>query len=186
MKTYDYIIVLKKRNHHTVDTISQIMLLIAAIALIGDAVNSANKNISSALFAVLVLGWLGFCLWQKKKGGQPFYRLGLFFAALGWYNMADGFWISLIYLLAAILEKQVKFPEEIAFDETEIVLNTFPKKRYTWNQLNNVVLKDGLLTVDFKNDHLIQKELESDITINIEQEFNAYTKALLEKTAYVS
>lgn len=186
MKTYDYIIVLKKRNHQTVDTVSQIMLLIAGIALIGDAVNETSKYLSSALFAVLVLGWLGFCAWQKKKGSQPFYRLGLFFAALGWYSMPDGFWISLIYLLASILEKQVKFPEEIAFDETEIVLNTFPKKRYGWHQLNNVVLKDGLLTVDFKNDRLIQKELDADTSTNIEQEFNAYAKALLEKTAYVS
>lgn len=186
MKTFDYIIVLKKRNHSTVDGVSQIMLLIAVIALIGNGINGSYNAISSFAFAALVIGWGGFCIWQKKKGGSPFFRFGLLLAAMGWYSMEDGLWIALIYLLAAMLEKQVKFPEEIAFDENEIVFNSFPKKRYEWNQLKNVVLKDGLLTLDFTNDLLIQKELESDTTQTTEDEFNAFAKALIEKTAYAS
>ena len=85
-----------------------------------------------------------------------------------------------------MLEKQVKFPEEIAFDENEIVKNSFPKKRFSWSELNNVVLKDGLLTIDFKNNQLIQKELESNTTEALENEFNAYAKLHLEKTTYAN
>lgn len=186
MKTFDYIIVLKKRNYTTVDNVSQIMLLIAVIAFIGNAINGSINWISSVAFAVLTATWGMFCIWQKKSGTPPFYRFGLLLGAMGWYSMEDGLWIALIYLLAAMLEKQVKFPEEIAFDENEIVFNSFPKKRYEWAALNNVVLKDGLLTIDFKNDQLIQKELESDTTKNTEEEFNAFAKARIEKTAYVS
>jgi hypothetical protein len=186
MKTFDYIIVLKKRNHSTVDGVSQIMLLIAIIAFIGNGINGLYNALSSYAFAVLVIGWGAFCIWQKKKGGAPFYRFGLLLAAMGWYSMADGLWISLIYLLAAMLEKQVKFPEEIAFDENEIVFNSFPKKRYDWAALKNVVLKDGLLTLDFKNDKLIQKELDADTNKGTEEEFNLFAKVQLEKTTYVS
>ncbi|HLD52258.1 MAG TPA: hypothetical protein VJA82_03045 [Sediminibacterium sp.] len=186
MKTFDYIIVLKKRNYTTVDNVSQIMLLIAIIAFIGNAANGATNWVSSIAFAILTAGWGIFCIWQKKRGTPPFFRFGLLLGAMGWYSMEDGLWIALIYLLAAMLEKQVKFPEEIAFDENEIVFNSFPKKRYEWGALNNVVLKDGLLTLDFKNDKLIQKELESETTKNTEEEFNAFAKALIEKTAYVS
>lgn len=191
MKTFDYIIVLKKRNYTTVDGVSQIMLLIAVIAFIGntfigDVSKGSNSWITSLAFALLIIGWGAFCIWQKKKGTPPFYRFGLLLGAMGWYSMEDGLWIALIYLLAAMLEKQVKFPEEIAFDESEIVFNSFPKKRYEWSNLKNVVLKDGLLTLDFKSDKLIQKELESETSRTVEEEFNAFAKAQLEKTAYVS
>ena len=76
MKTFDYIIVLKKRNHSTVDWVSQIMLLIAIIAFIGNGINGLYNALSSYAFAVLVIGWGAFCIWQKKKGGAPFYRFG--------------------------------------------------------------------------------------------------------------
>ncbi len=104
MKTYDYIIVLKKRNYSTVDSISQIMLLIAIIAFIGnafigDVYDGTYRWISSFAFAVLIIGWLAFCIWQKKKGTPPFYRFGLLLGAMGWYSMEDGLWIALIYLL---------------------------------------------------------------------------------------
>lgn len=186
MKTYDYIIVLKRRSFATVDLISQIMLLIAAIALFGAYFTNFSKGIISIIMAVAVLAWLIYCIWQNKKGTPPFYRFGLLIGAIGWYSLEDGIWIAWIYLLAAMLEKQVKFPEEIAFDENEIVKNSFPKKRYSWSELNNVILKDGLLTIDFKNNQLIQKELESNTSEALEQEFNAYAKLHLEKTTYAN
>ncbi|MGC5098563.1 hypothetical protein ACPXA0_26545, partial [Escherichia coli] len=71
--------------------------------------------------------------------------------------------------VAAILERFVKFPEEIAFDKEEIVINSFPKKRYTWNELNNVVLKDGLLTIDFKNNKMLQRLVDSEVDVKVEE-----------------
>ena len=82
MKTFDYIIVLKKRNHSTVDNVSQIMLLIAVIAFIGNAANGAINWISSVAFAALTAGWGIFCIWQKKKGTPPFFRFGLLLGAM--------------------------------------------------------------------------------------------------------
>lgn len=186
MKTYDYIIVLKKRSFASVDLVSQIMLLIAAIAFIGAYFTAFSRGVASFVFAAMVLAWLVYCIWQNKRGVPPYYRFGLLIGAVGWYSLPDGIWIAWVYLLAAMLEKQVKFPEEIAFDENEIVKNSFPKKRYSWSELNNVVLKDGLLTIDFKNNQLLQKELESNTTEALEHEFNAYAKLNLEKTTHAN
>lgn len=179
MKTYDYIIVLKKKSYARVDAISQLMLLLSLIAFIGTAIQYPSTSVTALVFSLAILGWWLFCYLQKQRGVQPFYRLALLFAATGWYFQKNGLWISLIYLIAAMLEKQVKFPEEIAFDEEEIVLNSFPKKRFTWNELNNVVLKDGLLTIDFKNNKLLQKELESEAGKQVEQEFNKFAEEKL-------
>ena len=81
--------------------------------------------------------------------------------------------------MAAALEKQVKFPVEIAFDDNEIVRNSFPKKYYYWNELNNVVIKDGMLTIDLKNNQLIQKEIEDSGSVKTEKDFNEYCRERL-------
>ncbi len=176
MKTYDYIIVLKKRSYAMIDGISQLMLLLTIAAYIYTATQYQASLPVALVFCIAIISWLAFCYWQKQRGVQPFYRLALLFAAVGWYMQKDGIWISLIYLIAAMLEKQVKFPEEIAFDSEEIVMNTFPKKRFNWSELNNIVLKDGLLTIDFKNNKLIQKELDETADEKVEQEFNLFVQ----------
>ena len=88
--------------------------------------------------------------------------------------MQNGKWIGLIFLVAAILEKQAKFPQEIAFDNDEIVFNTFPKKQYSWTDFNNIIIKDGIITIDFKNNKLLQKEIQSGSTAQDEQDFNEF------------
>jgi len=176
MKTFDYIIVIKKKSNKRINRISQLMLLLSLIAFIGTAVISPGKNIPSIVIASLIVAWWYFCFNQIKRGLEPSFRLALLLAAIGWYFQKDGIWISIVYLLAAALEKQVKFQEEIAFDDTEIVINSFPQKKYTWNDLKNVVLKDGLLTLDFNNNVLIQKEVDSKVPLSVEQEFNAFAQ----------
>jgi hypothetical protein len=176
MKTFDYIIVIKKKSNKRINRISQLMLLLSILAFIGTAVISPGKNIPTIILSLLILAWWYFCFNQIKRGIEPSFRLALLLAAVGWYFQKDGIWISIIYLLAAALEKQVKFQEEIAFDDAEIVINSFPKKKYAWNDLKNVVLKDGLLTLDFNNNVLIQKEVDSEVPPSVAQEFNAFAQ----------
>ncbi|KAF0241717.1 MAG: hypothetical protein FD136_1412 [Chitinophagaceae bacterium] len=173
-KTYDYIIVLKKKNNIRIDGISQLMLFLSVVAFIGTTITKPTYNLLPLFISLLILGWWIFCYLQTKRNVAPSYRLALLFAAIGWYLQKDGIWISFIYLIAAVLEKQVKFPEEIAFDDEEIVINSFPKKRYSWNEVSNIILKDGLLTVDFKNNQLIQKMVDAEVSIQTEKEFNAF------------
>lgn len=110
---------------------------------------------------------------------MPFFRLALVFAAWGWYLQPNGLFPALVYLLAAFLEGQVKFPQEVAFDPTEVVVNSFPKKHYQWSELANVVLKDNLLTIDFKNNKLVQKETDGSISAREEEEFNDFCRKWL-------
>lgn len=85
-------------------------------------------------------------------------------------------WIAAVYVIAAVAEKQVKFPREVAFDEEEVVFNTFPRSHYHWSEFSNVLLKDGLLTIDFKNNKLLQKEIDSHVSPQLEKDFNDFCK----------
>ncbi|MFN5986200.1 MAG: hypothetical protein ACK42B_04880, partial [Chitinophagaceae bacterium] len=106
---------------------------------------------------------------------------GLLFASWGWYLQPNGLIIAGIFLIAALFERQVKFPSEIAFDEAGVVLNTFPKKYVPWSALQNVLIKDNVLTIDFKNNKLIQKDINEPVTPTIEAEFNGFCSEQLSK-----
>jgi hypothetical protein len=189
-KTYDYIIVLKKPDFKVIDWISQLMLLLAVAGFILVAFMSLSQSniilgVSESwlllFFCSLIIGWWIFSFGQAKRGVVPYYRFALMFAAWGWFVVPGGKLVAIIYLIACFLEKPVKVPPEVAFDGAEIVFNSFPKKMVLWPTLNNVILKDGLLTIDLKNNTLIQKQVNDPVEQQVEQEFNAFCKEQINK-----
>ena len=184
MKVYDYIIVCKRRGFKLVDGISQLMLFLALLVFSSSLSNTVVPTTGQIIQIVVIngsiIGWWIYCYVGQKKGNAPFFRLALLVAATGWLLQPGWRMVSAIYFLAAVLEKQVKFPQEIAFDEEEIVINSLPKKYFHWNELTNVVIKDGILTIDFKNNKLIQKEMETHTSAQVEQEFNDFCRNKLD------
>ena len=122
----------------------------------------------------LLLFW-AISIIKKRRKGEAFFRFGLFICALGWVIGPErNIWMALLYAVAGLLEKQVKFPAEIGFAADEISFNSLPKKTLGWDQVKNVLIKDGLLTIDQKNNRLYQKEIEGYVTADIENEFNEF------------
>ncbi len=185
-KTYDYIVVLKEHSSYKyIDWISKLMLLIAIISFLFEVYTQytvshqfslAGKSGLLFILSIIIIFWWLFSYWQSLKSHVPFYRFALLIGAWGWYIHPKGTLFFFFYIIAAILEKPVKILPEIAFDSTEIVFNSFPKKRFLWEELNNVILKDGLLTIDCKNNVLIQRMVNEEIPISVEKEFNEFCK----------
>ena len=191
-KTYDYVIVTKApAGHKLIDLISQLMLLMAAAAFIYEGTKNLTDSfladiISLAslyfLAAAIIIYWLIYCFIRKRNGYDVLYRFALFIAACGWYlNKQQWFYMSISYLIASILERPLKVTPEVAFDTEELVFNTVPKRKYMWNDVSNVVLKEGILTIDLKNNKLIQKEIDADISEADEQDFNDFCRHQLKK-----
>ncbi|MES2004279.1 MAG: hypothetical protein V4450_07145 [Bacteroidota bacterium] len=181
MKTYDYIIVLRRPDYLLVDMVSRFMLMIS-IAFLAYTVSWIPFSWFSLLLIGLILGiaaWWIRCYLLQKRGEMALYRLGLLLATIGFGILLKIHWITFLYFFAVLAEKQVKFPQELAFDETGIVINSLPKKNYVWAEIQNVVLKDGILTLDFKNNKLIQKPIESHTSAAEERDFNEFCRARL-------
>jgi len=175
---YDYIVVCKRPNYKLIDGISQLMLLLSMISF-ASSVESPATGIKSVVLSSLIVGitgWLIYSYYTQRKGGIAFYRIGLIMGCIGW-ALQDGWqWMALVFFLASLLEKQVKFPVEIAFDNNEIVVNSLPKKYYYWNELSNAVIKDGILTLDMKTNKFIQKEIEDSGSAILEKDFNEFCR----------
>jgi hypothetical protein len=104
----------------------------------------------------------------------------LLIAAVGWLAMPVMPWLGALFFLLAFLEYQARHPLEIGFSPDRIVLNTLVRRRFGWSAFNNVMLKDGLLTLDFKSNRLLQKVVDDDEEGEAdEDEFNAYCRDML-------
>ena len=66
----------------------------------------------------------------------------------------------------------------IKVSETEVLYPSFPPHHIAWNELSNIVLRDGLLTIDLKNNKLIQQLIEETNTVN-QDEFNEFCRRRL-------
>ena len=189
VKTYEFIVVLKKNTTKLIDIISLLMLSFSIIIFIYEFsiqyVNNQNsltsKNVLLLIWIFGILGWVFYSYIQQKRGMAPNYRFALLLAAWGWFMHPTAMWMSALFVLAAILEKPIKVSPEYAFDNNEIVFNSFPQKHYLWNEVSNVVLNAGMLTIDFKNNKLIQGEVNDEVTTQVEKEFNTYCKLQLNK-----
>lgn len=184
-KTYDFIIVLKYpiRFFKAIDLISQLMLAIAAVSFVLRGVILYQNGHSGGIYTInflipiLIFTWWIWCYRQQSMGYMPYYRFALMLAAWGWYLYPKGLFFAVVYLIAAVLEKPAKVLPEVAFDSKEIVFNTIPAKKINWIDVNNVVLKDNILTIDLKNNQLIQKNVDAEVSAKEEEDFNAFCTA---------
>ena len=183
---YNYIITIKKPDYKTADAVAFLMLVLAIAFFSFSAVrqwsttyhNAAIMYIIIVAFIVLWSSYSFVSAWNKKR--IAFYRLALFAAALGWFaEPVSNYWLAALYVIAALLERQVKFAQELGVDENGITFTTLLQKEYEWKEINNLLLKEGILTVDYKNNKLFQQEIESEVNPSLEKEFNQYCRAKL-------
>ncbi|SFD50822.1 hypothetical protein SAMN05518672_102230 [Chitinophaga sp. CF118] len=95
--------------------------------------------------------------------------------------------IGLLLLLTGIATAYIGWAEYKIFqpsfariDTMGITLpTTFSERLIGWNQLNNVILRDDLLTLDFKNNKIMQLEVLDETGVVTAEEMNTFFKSRL-------
>jgi hypothetical protein len=176
---YDYVVTLKRENAHKTDLVSFLLLIFSILSFSYVQIRSGFKGYLTVSALILFTGLL-LNLYVFRKGKEMRFRNWLFAAGIFWLGMPYFQWMFVPFVLFALLEAQAKYPLEIGFYDGGIVLNSLFKKKWPWTSLQSVVLKDGLLTLDFRNNTLIQKEvLDDDEPDAPEDEFNDYCRSKL-------
>jgi len=182
---YPYVVTLKNRKRRYIDILGFLLLLISLILFLREMIvtkNVAFAYLAGSVFVAGVLIWNFYSGIIKKK--RIFFKYGLLIAALVWMKMPYYQWLFFAFLVLALLEYNAKYAVEIGFSEKEILINSLFKKRFKWTDLSNVMLKDGLLTMDFRNNKLLQEEVLDDEEDDAdEEEFNQYCKEQLKRNA---
>ena len=191
MSRYNYVITVKQPDYKNANAVSLLMLMLALFIFSYTAWTYwsskvyHNVAILYAVFSSFIVVWCIYSfVFARRLKRIPYFRLALAAAAIGWLvEPLNNYWMCGLYALAAVIERQVKFPAEIGVDDTGITFNSLPAKSYKWHEINNMLLKDDIITIDFKNNKIYQKETEADVSAGLEKEFNAFCSAKLREAA---
>ena len=171
---YDYVVTLKHERHNSINAVSVLAILLSAAAFVS-VLLADNASAIFLVAALLLSGGLIYTWWAGRAHSHKIrYSKLLIVAGITWFAMPYLPWIGVLVLLLSLLEKPAKMPLEIGFTQDRIVVNNFFRQKYQWQSLNNVLLKDGLLTLDFKNNRILQKETIDEEGDAGEDEFNEY------------
>jgi len=177
---YPYVVTLKNETSRYVNLIGFLLSVCSALLFLRELI---LKNTLVPAYLAGILFILGLILWnyiQYRKGKKEIYfAKALLIAGLVWTRMPYFQWLVVVFAILALLEYQAKHELEIGFSEDHIVFNRLIKKKYPWSAIDNVIIRDGLLTIDFKNNRLLQKELDDSENTTYEQEFNDWCRQQL-------
>jgi hypothetical protein len=174
---YQYVVVLKSQHNRYIDILGFLLSLFSIACFTREVFLSGQVSIAYLLGAVFVTAVVAWNLYQSSKKRKVYYSRALLIAALVWMKMPYLQWFAFLFIILGLLEYQAKYPLEIGFSDNEIRINALFKRKYQWSQFNNIMLKDGLLTMDFTNNRVLQQEIEDDEESEAdEDEFNDYCR----------
>jgi hypothetical protein len=136
---------------------------------------------AGVIFIAGLLIWNAYLYFKTDR--QIYYSKALLIAGLVWTKMPYFEWLVIVFAFLALLEYQAKRATEIGFAEDHIMINKLFRKKVLWTDISNVILKDGILTIDFKNNRLLQRDIDSGENESSEQEFNLWTAKILSQYA---
>jgi hypothetical protein len=172
---YQYVVTLKNQSNRYIDILGLMLSTFSVVCFTWELIHSGYVSVAYLIGSVAVLGFIAWNLSQTAKKRKVYYSRALLIAALVWMKMPYFQWLVFVFIMLALLEYQAKYAIEIGFSDNEIVFNSLFKKRYNWKQFSNIVLKDGLLTLDFSNNRILQREVDDDDEDDAsEEEFNEY------------
>jgi hypothetical protein len=157
-------------------TITLLIVVLNILVFIFLLFNPAKRTSAlTSLIFIFLYSLYRFYIARKKQHGFYFDEWIFFLLMILW---TDAILVSIINMVLFLLYTISVQKSIYEFDPSAIKQKNFPWKKYQWSKLSNVILKDNLLTIDFKNNKLIQAEITND-DIN-EKEFNEFAKEQLD------
>ncbi len=96
----------------------------------------------------------------------------------GFYFVANKILLAILLALLSIFYYLSQRKRVIRIRPESIFYPALLQKKIDWSELNNVILKDGMLTIDFNNNHILQVEIMEAVN---EGEFNDFCREQLKQ-----
>lgn len=144
-----------------------------------------DKPIQEQIFAmvVVVIGFATtFIAWTEKINflRKTDYAGLLYILIAALWIKWEVYWAVGADLLFYALYRYSVRKFEVFISSDNIIYPSFPKKEIQWNELQNIIIKDGILTIDFKNNKLLQNEVIGDTAVD-EKKINEFCRKQLSK-----
>ena len=181
----EYIVQLPNEKAKTYQVVTAIILLINLLALGMFSINTPDPNKiiwGGMTMSMLALLYFAFNFYTKRlspfRTGISFIVIAIFWILVGKYLLAA---FILLFAIAGFFTSR-KF--NVIFSADKILYPSFPVKTFLWDEVSNVILKDNVLTIDLKNNKLIQSVIEKVSADEIdENDFNKFCREQMNLTA---
>ena len=179
-----YELVLKNDRIKAYKTFILFFIAVNIIFFIALAIITKDTGIQSKSILVVFITIAGFVAeyYSRKKNksfsskGPALFYFIIAYVLLNYWWMASGvIFVAIFYAIS--LRKLIVY-----VNPDQIIYPSFPKRAFDWNEISNIILKDDLLTIDFKNNKIIQQLTEQTEHPVNEKEFNDFCKNHLETT----
>lgn len=188
-----YTFIIKDKKYKSYKKLASFLFLINAILFIILALRSVSISGKLILFtSSCILIAYAFYNWQYKKKKERSYMIMYLLTAIVWISDTPFWYFSIFLLLLLLLQSRMESDFAISLSGQHILVNGFIKSSYGWPDFNNIVLKDGLLTLDFKNNRVLQVEPDWNMSAEegegypeTEKEFNEFCHQHLKPAAFV-
>jgi uncharacterized membrane protein (UPF0136 family) len=175
-EVFPYIVLLKRKSQFTEAIVSLIAGFFFLLLLFRKLFSAPEISLLEWAIAVPFVGLFAWAVFRVVRRRRPELAF-MVILAIGALVLLE-FPSSLFYVLLAITGYLSSKPEEIGFSEREIVFSRMFPRRIPWTALNNALIKDGILTLDYKNNKIFQAETDDDNEDDdydvSEEEFNAF------------
>lgn len=182
-KIHDYVVVLRNQNRPLIERTGWLLTILALIIL------SIHLLLPSPPWPLYLCGAIVLILAisnaiEKRRKKPIRFRYILITAGIGLIAFGEGLNSNVLFILLGIAEGFLLQKTEIGFSETGIVRSGWRSKHTPWSDLQNVLIRDGWLTIDFKDNQILQMETddENDDEYEVEDdEFNTYCQRMLNR-----
>lgn len=150
-----------------------------AFAYISTQTVSHFQQIVLIVAVALLIIFALFCIFGKPIRKREYMVAYLLPAAL-WIKDIHFWPAGLIMVLLLVLNMLIETDTTTIVSDKGIEIKNYRSKQIRWNELENVVLKDGLLSIDFRNNKIFQAIVGEDYP-ELERSFNTFVQRKLEE-----
>jgi hypothetical protein len=176
-EVYDYVVVLKNDHKKTIEKTGW-LLSIFLVLLLGVSIYIDSKSTVLIITLISTASLLISNRYESNKKKDIKFKNILIIGGIGLIAAAPmPILLGVLFLVCGLIEKTILQKREFGFSKTTIQENGLLGKKIKWNELNRVILKDDVLTIDYKNNKIFQAYIDDEEDDDYDvgpDEFNAY------------
>jgi hypothetical protein len=172
-----FIIALKNKKLKTYTTISWLVIALNFISLLylGTTRLANPADIPFYAAGLLLIIFLFRLFSHSEAIESDCISLSFSLAIISWIVLKFYWAAALIFILFLFQDISRRKLIVLVFED-RIIYPSFPKRTIEWQEMNNILIKDGLLTIDLKNDKIYQEEI---LSATSEMDFNTFCETQL-------